>query len=178
MVFLREGLVRDHIASVHGPLWASNTKKWSSSKCRLCGYVNPQSLTEHFAAAHPRSEFATFDEDDDDENDDEENVIQPAIVNRSSSHASLSIRSDLFSQDQAGPSAQSSFSPASTHGVKREKSSSPDIVFEKEVKVKKKSTKGKKSSKSIARKKRERSSSSSSSSSSTDSDSSEDRKRR
>jgi len=177
MVFLGESLVRDHIASVHGPLWASNTKKWSSSKCRLCSFADPQSLTEHIAAAHPRSEFATFD-DDDDENDDEGNVSQPAAVNRSSSHASLSIRSDLFSHDHAGPSVQRSVSPEPTQRVKREKSSSPDIVFEKEVKVKKKSPKGKRTNKSNARKKRERSSSSSSSSSSTDSDSSEDRKRR
>ena len=167
-MFLRKTLVKEHIASVHGSLWAQDTKKYSVSKCRLCNFEHPQSLADHFAEAHPRDNFATLDVDAE--------LVENATVKRSSSLQRLRIRSDLFAK--SGPSVQRSVSPANvSHRVKEERTSSPEVVFEKEVKMKKKDPKPKNKNEKRIKNKKNRSSSNSSSSSSTDTDSSEDRQR-
>lgn len=190
MVFLREDLAREHILTVHGPFYLKKvndkkSKDWCMASCRLCNHEGG-GLAEHIATAHPRDDFADEDDEDMDVpnveavNQDPDQIdrnqleLNSSVMSVNTSVGSVSVRSDLYPGERAGPAVQRSISPADPQ-VKlspRSRSSSPDIVFEKEVIANKAETERKRLIKkeSLKRKKRKKSSSSSSGTSSDSSD--------
>merc|ERR1719341_1797615 len=188
MVFLREDLAREHIATVHGPFYLKKASKWCKASCRLCNHEG-DGLDEHIATAHLRDDFADEDDDDNvevpipnveavgqDLDQVDRNLIElnSSVRSVNTSVGSVSVRSDLYPGERAGPAVQRSLSPADPQ-VKlspRSRSSSPDIVFEKEVIANNADTSRKRLIKkeSLKKRKRKKSSSSSSSSSSDSSD--------